>query len=369
MDERVLRFRVGVVVLAAAVITSVLIMLLGEGSAIFQRRYTVFLRFPQAPGVTVDTPVRKHGILVGRVSDVKLLDEGGVLLTAWVDNRYTVRRNEVCRISTSSLLGDAVLEFVPRSSEPLASREPIRDGDLLADGLVASDPLKVLMNLEGNVQGTIDAMETAANEVAQLARNLNNTLSSDQGQFQRIISKSELALDALQKTMLTVDEVLGDPELKEGLKRSLRDLPAVFQEVRSTMTQAQKTLAGFEEISQKAGRNLDNLEELTRPLGERGEALVENVNNTLTNLDQLLAQLVDFSKAMNSSEGTLGRLVHDRDIYEQLQRTAGNLEGASRKIRPILDDVRVFTDKIATDPRQLGVKGALDKKPLGLGLK
>ena len=32
-------------------------------------------------------------------------------------------------------------------------------------------------------------------------------------------------------------------------------------------------------------------------------------------------------------------------------------------MKPILDDVRVFSDKIARDPRQLGLKGALDRRP------
>ena len=72
---------------------------------------------------------------------------------------------------------------------------------------------------------------------------------------------------------------------------------------------------------------------------------------------------------MNSGEGTLGRLVRDDELYDRLEMATTNIEDATRRIRPILNDVRVFTDKIATDPRQLGVKGALDRKPLGIGLK
>jgi hypothetical protein len=34
-----------------------------------------------------------------------------------------------------------------------------------------------------------------------------------------------------------------------------------------------------------------------------------------------------------------------------------------------MEDVRIFTDKIARDPRQLGVKGALDQTPSGQGSK
>jgi phospholipid/cholesterol/gamma-HCH transport system substrate-binding protein len=368
MDERVIRFRVGVVVLAAAAITSILIMLLGEGRAFFQTRYSIYLWFPQAPGVTVDTPVRKNGVLIGRVSDVTLQDEGGVLLTAWIDSQYKLRRDEVARIATSSLLGDAVLEFVP-SGDVGRSNELIEDGDLLADGVVGSDPLRVLMNLEGDMRTTIQSIENAADNVSSLAENLNQTLQGDQDQFRRIVQKSELALDTLQSTMTTFDELLGDDELKAGLKQSLRDLPAVFQDVRDTMLKAQQTMASFEQVSSKAERNLDNLEAFTAPLAESGEAIIANIDSTVANLDEFVAQLSVFSQAVNNRDSSLGKLVHDDELYEQLRRTADNIEDATRRIRPILDDVRVFTNKIARDPRQLGVKGALDRRPLGTGLK
>ncbi|MFV1964068.1 MAG: MlaD family protein [Pirellulaceae bacterium] len=368
MDERVLRFYVGVVVLSAALLTGILIFLLGEGRAFFQRRYTIFLRFAQAPGVTVDTPIRKHGVLIGRVKHVVLQEEGGVMLTAWIDARYKLRRNEVCRIGTSSFLGDAVLEFVPKGDDG-GSNEVVQDGDLLADGFVASDPLKVLTNLEGNMQTTIKSIETAADEVGLLARSLNNTLDGDKGRIQRIVRKSELALDTFQSTMSSIDDMLGDPELRASLKRSFGDLPLVFDDIRATLSEAQRTLASFERVSSKAERNLDNLEAFTEPLGQRGPELAENVDRTLRNLDLLLAQLVQFSQALNSSEGTVGQLVHDRELYDRINQAAGNVEDATRRIRPIIEDVRVFTDKIATDPRVLGVKGALDRKPVGTGLK
>jgi len=361
-------FRVGVVILAAAAITVILIMLLGEGRALFQSRYTIFLRFAQAPGVTVDTPVRKHGVLIGRVQNVELQQEGGVMLTAWIDARYKLRRNEVCRIGTSSFLGDAVLEFVPKGEEG-ASTEFILDGDLLADGFVASDPLKVLSNLEGNMQKTIMAIEGAADEVTLLARNLNDTLGAEKGQIQRIVQKSEVALDTFQSTMSSVDDMLGDPQLKASLKRSLAELPLVFDDVRATLSEAQQTLASFDRVSSKAERNLDNLEAFTEPLSKRGADLAENFDHTLENLDVLLSYLVQFSQAINSTDGTLGQLVHDRELYDRLNRSAASVEDATRTLPLIIRDVRVLMDKIATDPRQLGIKGALDRKPLGVGLK
>ena len=63
--------------------------------------------------------------------------------------------------------------------------------------------------------------------------------------------------------------------------------------------------------------------------------------------------------------GSIGKLVYDDELYDRITRAAANVEDATRKIRPILDDVRVFSDKIARDPGQLGVRGALQRREGG----
>ena len=76
-----------------------------------------------------------------------------------------------------------------------------------------------------------------------------------------------------------------------------------------------------------------------------------------------------FGKALNNKDGSVRLLLDDQEMYWKIRRTVENIESATARIRPILDDVRVFTDKVARDPRQLGVRGAISKRPSGLGLK
>ena len=90
---------------------------------------------------------------------------------------------------------------------------------------------------------------------------------------------------------------------------------------------------------------------------------------SLVSLDHALVQVEAFGKSLNNSDGSLKRFLEDDDIYFQVRRTIENVEQASTKIRPILDDVRIFSDKIARDPRELGVRGALGKRPSGTGFK
>jgi phosphoglycerate-specific signal transduction histidine kinase len=72
---------------------------------------------------------------------------------------------------------------------------------------------------------------------------------------------------------------------------------------------------------------------------------------------------------LNSGNGTVARLIEDEQLYVQLVQTLENVEQLTHRLQPIVEDVRVFTDKIARDPRQLGVRGALDSRGSGLGIK
>ncbi len=388
MDERVIRFRVGALVVFGAIVTVVLVMLFGAGPNVLQRTYQVNIKFTEAPGITVNTPVRKSGVLIGRVSDVRLLEEGGVLVSVKILQKNTLRQNETCRVSSGgSILGDAVLEFVPSGNDELLARfdrnhdkllddeerklgkELIHDGDLLNDGVVANNPLRVLVNLEKDVQGALASVQGAGSEVSELARTFNQTVGGNKQQLQQIVAKTERALDSFDRTMTAVQKVMGDDEFMAKLEQSLKGIPDFLIETRQTLATARETMVKFQQVSQKAEANLDNIESFTKPLRERGGQLLDNVEHSTQNLNELLTQLVAFSQAMNTTQGTLGKLVHDDELYQKIQAIASNAEDFTKRLGPILSDIRIFSDKIAREPRQLGVSGALDRRPTGTGLK
>src|SRR5438477_12802756 len=110
MDERVVKFRVGVMVLATLMIAGIMMLVFGNAPSLVQGTYTLFVKFPQAPGVTQETPVRKSGILIGRVYAVQFEPDGGVRVTLHINASVQLRVDETCVISTT-ILGDSVLQF------------------------------------------------------------------------------------------------------------------------------------------------------------------------------------------------------------------------------------------------------------------
>ena len=172
MDERVLRLRLGVVVLAAAAITGFMVILFSDSPLPTTSRYTIYVVFPSAPGVTVGTPVRKSGVTIGRVTNVVLRDDNKVQVTCQIDGKYTIFDNEICRIASASVLGDAILEFV-QADTPITAARPLEPGSEIQNGVVGGNPMDVIVNLEGDMRAALQSMRAAGDEVQRTAASLN----------------------------------------------------------------------------------------------------------------------------------------------------------------------------------------------------
>jgi phospholipid/cholesterol/gamma-HCH transport system substrate-binding protein len=352
VNDRVMQFRVGVMVLATAIIAGILIVLFGDLPSLVQATYPLTMSFADARGVSDGTPVRKNGILVGRVSNVQLDERGGVSVVADIDSYVPVYRDEQPRIATT-LLGDAEIQLV--AGRIVQPRQRVGRDEVLT-GLVARDPFEVFATLEPKFSTTLESLSGASESVSKLSNNLDRLFLSEDRTFERMVQKTEAALDSFSLAMNNINDVMGDPNAREKLKATITEMPAVLADLRTSVRGIGTTL-------DSADRNLRNLEGLTRPLGERGEKMVAQLDSTIGRLDEVLSQAVTFTRALNESQGTLGRLVRDPLVYEELAQAAANVNRLTKELRPIVNDVRVFTDKIARHPEQLGVRGALDRRP------
>jgi phospholipid/cholesterol/gamma-HCH transport system substrate-binding protein len=404
MDEQGYRFGVGVLVVASLVIVIILILFFGAAPNFFAKRYQVTIKFPAAPGVETDTPVRKNGVQIGRVTDVKLLDvneqsrdeEGGVILRLELDSKVRVRASEVARIGTGSLItGDAVIEFVPgNQASRLARFDGVggspKDGVIdqneqqiadayLADGdysggpgagQVAPDPLNALVSMQESVVTTLASMEQASNQVNLLAGDIRRVIGGGEGDTPGINRKLEQTIDNFNQTLNAIEGLFNDPALRSAIATTSNRLPQLINEAETVMQQTKSTLASFEGVGVAAEETMKNVAEFTRPLGKQGDKLVSDAVRALGNLDALLAEVRQVTAKVNSSQGTVAKLLEDDELYFSLVRTLENVETLTRRMQPIVEDVRIFSDKVARDPSQvIGLRGALSGRPAGIGVK
>ncbi len=365
MDDRILQFRVGVVVVAAMIITGILIMLF-EAPSLSPAHYRVSTRVPEAPGVTVNTPVRKSGILVGRVTDVALEDDGSVLVTVDINSKYRLRDDEVFRIGTESLLGDAVVDVVPGDAK--VDGAEVANGAMI-QGRVQGNPLQaidVLLDIKDDVEGAVGSIKVAADEVGGLAKNFNAAFTRNEGSLESLFGQTEASLAQFETTMANIDSVIGDPELQANFKQAMANIPQITSDLQETLAKAQEIMGSIDRVALKAETNLDNISQVTGPLAERGPELASNLDESIAGLNNLLTELNTFTQSLNNSEGSVQKIINDTELYDRLNRASTNVEDLTVRLRPIVDDIRVFTSKIARDPGRLGVSGALDRRPTGL---
>lgn len=417
MEESGYRFGVGVLVLASAIVGVLLIAFFGAVPTFLLDRYRVTITFPSAPGVGPDTPVRKSGVDIGRVAGIKLLDgSAGVNLELELDRNVKITQGETCKISAGSLItGDAIVEFVPATEREILTRfdgaagglrndfldaeekqiadTPMASGDLLTGGVVQADPLDVLMKMQGNFSQTFSAIDRASQKVESLATSLEDVVGGGRGQVRDVIDKVKGTIETFNGTLGTINRVavqIEDSRLPEAIAEALERLPSMFDEAKTVIQQTQRILVNFEKLSgtleelggeftgiggtakeavENANVALRNIGRFTDPLGERADELIDGAVNSLQNLDVLLADMRVFASRLNSGNGTIARLVDDQQLYFEVVQTIQNVRLLSQRLQPIADDVRIFTDKIARDPGQLGVRGALQGRPNGAGLK
>ncbi len=375
MDERIIQFRVGVMVFATILITLILVFMFGDFHQIIHGTYEVRVWLREAPGVAVDTPVRKSGILIGRVTRVEFAEsvssaegirerlglstdefERGVVLTMAIQADKRIFENEVVRVRTS-LLGDAVVQIVRAdqpadgtygpvglagSEGPAGDRRVVEPGQWMR-GEIADDPVETVRNLAPKLEQVMDSVQHTSESIRELTGKFNRLLDNNEENLDRAFAKAGDALGAVEQLAGNANRILGDEQTQLDIRRAIERLPVILDDTHKAVVQMEHSMGTF-------NRTLRNIEDFTEPLGRDAEQMIGRVDSSLARLDQLAAELVQFSQAINNSEGTLGQLIHNPELYHNLNRTIRNVEYLTRKIEPILDDARVFSDKVARNP-------------------
>jgi phospholipid/cholesterol/gamma-HCH transport system substrate-binding protein len=364
MNERTKQFRVGVLVFGTLLLASMLIMWNSDFESLpFQPKYQVKMLVDQAPGVAPDTPVRRRGIPIGRVDSVEDVDDGA-LLTLNIDEGKVIKTNEVGRIQ-SSMMGDAIIEFVPASS-PVGAK-PV-DPDVVIRGMYAPSPMDLMANLQGDLKQTIVSLGEAGQEVAELADRMNQVLGeNDMQRVTRLVESMDQAMSEFAIVTRNLNDIVGDEQFKTQLKEGLTQLPSLVSDARAIMEALEGAVGSADE-------NLRNLQGLTGPLGNRGTVIVATLEQSVRNLEELLGQVALLTRNLNNSEGTIGLLIRERQLYDQLNATIGQAQATiadargilsdpevSRRIKQILYNAWVFSDKIARDPARLA-RGVVDRE-------
>ena len=342
MNERKMQFRLGVLVVAVVLILAIMILLLGTPET-FKQGHPVRVMFSNAGGVEVGTPVRNSGILIGRVSDVDLDPCGGAVVTVKMDEGRTLLPNQTFRIAFTSVLGDVQLEVVTEKDAKNVKTAIGADGESMLVGEPALDPMNEINSLQTKLSQAVDVITVTGTHLDEFIVKTDDLLDRNESKIDKFFDDMNDTVKTVKTSFENLNDIVGDEKARQDFKNALDGMPELVENSRQTIQQMNKTFSAVDE-------NLQNLKGLTKPLGERGPVLVENIDAGLENLKMLSARLTQLAATIDNTEGTLGKLIHDDSLYQNLNQASKNIRDITVKLQPIINDARVISDRVARHP-------------------
>lgn len=305
--DRSLEIKVGIFVALALAGFVTMIVVLGSEDALFEERYALRARFGDVNGLRVGAAVFLAGMDCGLVSNVefpgKLSDQTvHVSMSIRKACRERIRGDSVASISSQGLLGDKLVSISVGSEE----RSVMVEGSWLE----STDPAELTDFLD-------DGKEIVAT-VKSIVEKIDTALGSEDGEG---AGKSVLAI------LQSVRDILAEMEGGEGLIHALVYDKKIVGSVKGTLASLDATADDFQaviaEIKEGDGfvHNLVYEDEITPKL----VSLVENLNGTGQRIDLLV-------KEIQEGDG----LIHDLVYTDQGQSMLADLKDVSADIKDIV---------------------------------
>lgn len=267
--------------IALVAIVGILILYFGinflKGMNLFSTNNTYFITFDDIQGLGASTPIYADGYKVGTVDGLEYDYKENGPIKVKVDINKDLR--------------------IPQGSKA----EIVKDlmGNLQVNLLLANNP-RERVEPGGIIPGAVNGgmMDKAAN----------------------LVPVVEKMLPKLDSILTSVNALLADPALAASLhnvETITSNLTVSTRELNTLMAGLNKQVPG---MIGKANGVLDNTHRLTANLASL------DVQGTLNKVNQTLESAHQFTEKLNSNQGSLGLLMNDTKLYDNLTSTMGHAD-------------------------------------------
>lgn len=281
---------------AILVIASILLFIWGysflKGRDLFTSYKTFYVEYNNVEGLASSAPITINGLVVGKVSSIKLQNNTGKLVVELqIKTDFPISKSSVVNIYEPGLIGGKQIQIIPN----LNDKSLAESGSFLQGGVKAG---------------------------------LTDLVAEKLTPLQEKVEKMTVSMDSLLTNM---NKVL-DAKTRENLKSSIANL--------------NETLAGFsvatknvnsilDDNKQKIGGIVTNFNKVSSDFSKISDSLSKaNIAKTVKTLESTLAKVNGIMADVHSGKGTFGKLMKDDELYVNFSKT-------SKELELLLQDVRL----------------------------
>ncbi|WP_242516418.1 MlaD family protein [Sorangium cellulosum] len=331
--------KVGLFVLAGLLLSALVIFLIGDERRLFDSSVEFTTNFVDVQGLKPGAPVRMGGIDIGHVAQVGYGPDPKdtriyVKLEVVESEAGRIRTDSMAQIANKGLLGDKMLEITKGQSA-----ESVPPGGHIP-GDVPTDMMGKVSGMAEKAEATLDNIQKVSQSFAdeKLHKDLHETVASVNSLMKQVTDG-----EGYPRRFLT------DPEEAERISRAVQSIDRMSTELASTLREVRGVVSrvkegpgfahdviygdGPQKQIQQFGNAADELAVTLRGIRESDslahDALYGGEGDgaeALANVTAMTGDLRAIVRDMRAGKGTLGALLVDPSIYEDMKSLLGNVQ-------------------------------------------
>ncbi len=269
-----------------------------KGKDIFHRHRTFYAVYGSISGIQDAAPVTLNGLEIGKVTGLQFLSDtsSNIILELTIYKSVFIPSNSIARISSIDFLGTKNIEVILGDD-----KKPAIDGDTLSGGIQMS------------------LTEEVNKQVAPIKEKAENLLSS---------------LD----TMVTVLQMVFNSETRKNIEASFLSIRTTLTTLESTSynldtlvygqrKRLERIMFNIESITENFRKNDENISNVLKNFSAISDSLAKaNIAGTLNNVNTVLVHVADITEKIDKGQGSLGLLLNDQKLYNNLNSSAEQLD-------------------------------------------
>lgn len=276
-----------------------------KGNDIFGKETIYYAQYDQINGLVNSNPVMINGLRVGKVKTIYFNPDmsGNIIVAITLSNDFPIPQNSVARIFSADLMGSKAIDLALGSSPQLA-----QDGDTLLSGV------------EAGLMAEVNA------------------------QVQPIKKKAEDLLASVDTLVVAFQSIFNE-SARENLKESFNDIRMTFANLESATGNIDNMVV---QEASRISSILIRLDSLALTLNENRQGISNIVSNfevisdslaqsdipsTFASINATLADMQVLLKNIEQGKGTLGQLMVNDSLYDQLNSSAASLDSLLRDVK------------------------------------